>query len=415
MRSTGDQFIRLTCLGVMSVLMACGGSGQSYSPPPPPPVAGSVTLSVTRVFPALSFSMPIGAMQAPGDASRWFIVEQGGRVRVFANQSGAASASDFIDLSARVTCCGEAGLLGLAFHPRYPVNPRAYLSYTTTVGGQLVSRLAEYRSADGGVTLDPSSERVLMEINQPESNHNGGHIVFGPDGYLYFGLGDGGGAGDAHGAIGNGQDLNTLLGKMLRIDVDSAVMPYGIPADNPYVTDAACGNTGGTGNAPCAEIYAWGLRNPWQFSFDTQGGALWIGDVGQDLWEEVDRISAPANLGWRCREGAHSYNANCGSGTGLTDPVAEYPHAPDEAITGGFVYRGSMNPALVGHYVCADYVSGHLFDFAASGSSASTLRMVSSGLSNINPSAFGEDVTGELYLVDYSGGGFYRLTATAGM
>jgi glucose/arabinose dehydrogenase len=279
----------------------------------------------------------------------------------------------------------------------------------------LVSRLAEYRSADGGVTLDPSSERVLMQINQPESNHNGGHILFGPDGYLYFGLGDGGGAGDEHGAIGNGQDLNTLLGKMLRIDVDAPVMPYGIPADNPYLTHAACGNTGGTGSAPCAEIYAWGLRNPWQFSFDTQGGALWIGDVGQNLWEEVDRIGAPANLGWRCREGAHTYNSNCGSATGLTDPVAEYPHNPDEAITGGFVYRGSMYPALAGQYVCADYVSGRLFHFAASTSSTSTLSMVSSGLSNINPSALGEDVTGELYLVDYSGGGVYQLTVMGGM
>jgi glucose/arabinose dehydrogenase len=381
----------------------------------PPPAVAPVTLSVTRVFPALSFIMPVGAMQAPGDASRWFVVEQGGRVRVFANQSGAASTSDFIDLSARVTCCGETGLLGLAFHPDYPANPRVYLSYTATVGGQLVSRLAEFRTADGGATLDPSSERLLMQINQPQSNHNGGHVLFGPDGYLYFGLGDGGGAGDPHGAIGNGQDLTTLLGKMLRIDVDSTVIPYGIPADNPYVTHAACGNSGGSGSAPCAEIYAWGLRNPWQFSFDSQGGALWIGDVGQDLWEEVDRISGPANLGWRCREGAHPYNANCGTGAGLTDPVAEYPHGPDESITGGFVYRGSRNPALAGHYVCADYVSGRLFDFAASTSSTSTLRMVSSGLSNVSPSAFGQDLNGELYLVDYSGGGFYQLAVTGGM
>jgi glucose/arabinose dehydrogenase len=229
-----------------------------------------------------------------------------------------------------------------------------------------------------------------------------------------LGLGDGGGAGDAHNATGNGQNLNTLLGKMLRIDVDSPVMPYGIPADNPYASQPPCGNTKGSGNAPCAEIYAWGLRNPWQFSFDTQGGALWIGDVGQDLWEEVDRISAPANLGWRCREGAHAYNANCGSGTALTDPVAEYPHVPDESITGGFVYRGSMYPALVGEYVCADYVSGRLFHFAATTTSTSTLRMVSSGTTGINPSAFAQGVTGELYLLDYSGGGIYQLSATGG-
>ena len=149
-----------------------------------------VTLGVTRVFPALTFSMPVGAVQAPGDASRWFIIEQAGKVRVFANQAGAASTSDFIDVTARVTCCGETGLLGLAFHPGFPADPRAYLSYTTAVGGQLVSRLTEYRSTDGGATLDPSTERVLLQINQPQKNHNGGHVVFGADGYLYFGLGE---------------------------------------------------------------------------------------------------------------------------------------------------------------------------------------------------------------------------------
>ncbi len=414
MRSAVVKFLGLTSASAMLALLACGGGSQS-SPPPPPPVFGPVTLTVTRVFPALNFNTPVGALQAPGDASRWFIVEQEGRVRVFANQPGTASTSNFVDLTARVTCCGETGLLGLAFHPGFPADPRVYLSYTTTVGGQLVSRLAEFRSTDGGATLDSSSERVLMQVNQPETNHNGGHVVFGPDGYLYFGLGDGGGAGDAHGTIGNGQDLNTLLGKMLRIDVDSTITPYGIPAGNPYAGDALCGNTGGSGSAPCAEIYAWGLRNPWQFSFDSQGGALWIADVGQDLWEEVDRISAPANLGWRCREGAHAYNANCGPGTGLTDPVAEYPHNPDESITGGFVYRGSVNPAIAGQYVCADYISGRLFHFPADASSASTLEMASSGLSNINPSAFGEDVSDELYLVDYTGGGFYQLTVLGGM
>ena len=417
MRIAIGRIIGLTSAGAMLALLACGGGSQTAAPPPtptPPPVVTPVTLGITRVFPALRFTMPVGALQAPGDARRWFIVEQGGTVRVFANQPDAASTSAFIDLTSRVTCCGETGLLGLAFHPLFPSDPRAYLSYTTTVGGQLVSRLAEYRSADGGATLDPASARVLMEINQPEKNHNGGHVVFGPDGYLYYGLGDGGGAGDAHGTIGNGQDLNTLLGKMLRIDVDSSVMPYGIPADNPYATDAACGNTGGAGSAPCAEIYAWGLRNPWQFSFDSQGGALWIGDVGQDLWEEVDRISAPANLGWRCREGAHAYNGNCGSATSFTDPVAEYPHGPDESITGGFVYRGSMYPAIAGHYVCADYVSGRLFQFPADTPATSTLEMTSSGLSNINPSSFGQDADGELYLVDYTNGGFYQLTAAGG-
>jgi glucose/arabinose dehydrogenase len=415
------SFISLTGFIAMLAVLSCGGGGGNSqapttptTPTPPPVVATPVTLGVTRVFPSLSFSMPVGALQAPGDASRWFVIEQAGKVRVFANQGSSATTSDFIDVGARVTCCGETGLLGMAFHPGFPADPRAYLSYTTTVGGQLVSRLAEFSSADGGLTLDPSSERVLMQINQPQKNHNGGHVVFGADGFLYFGLGDGGSAGDPHGTIGNGQDLTTLLGKMLRIDVDSTVQPYGIPADNPYVTDAACGNTGGTGSAPCAEIYAWGLRNPWQFSFDSQGGALWIADVGQDLWEEVDRITSPANLGWRCLEGAHPYNADCGSASDFTNPVAEYPHDPDESITGGFVYRGSTYPMIAGEYVCADYVSGRLFHFPADTSATSTLEMTSSGLSNINPSAFAQDTTGELYLLDYTAGGMYHLTAAGG-
>ncbi len=395
----------------MLLQSACGGGGGSSLVNPPPP---TLTLGVTRAFAALSFSMPVGALQAPGDAGRWFVVEQAGHIRVFANQPATASSSDFLDISGRVTCCGETGLLGLAFHPDFPTDTRAYVSYTATTGGQLVSRLAEFRTNDGGATLDPSSEVILLQVNQPEANHNGGHVLFGPDGFLYLGLGDGGGGGDMHGAIGNGQDLNTLLGKMLRIDVDpvnAGVLPYAIPPGNPYAAgNVRCGASDGTGSAPCAEIYAWGLRNPWQYSFDRNGGALWIGDVGQDLWEEVDRISAPANLGWRCREGAHGYNSTCGSGAMLTDPVAEYPHSPDEAITGGFVYRGSQFPALAGQYVCGDYVSGHLFHFDAATSAAATLTMTSSGNSGINPSAFAEDANGELYLLDYSGGGFYQLT-----
>lgn len=392
-------------------LAACGGSGDGSGGAPPPPPS-RLTLGVTRVFPALSFSAPVGALQAPGDASRWFVIEQAGRVRVFANQAGASVASDFLDIRARVSWGGETGLLGMAFAAQFPADPRVYLSYTAIEGAQLVSRLAEFRSADGGQTLDPASETILLRVNQPEANHNGGNILFGPDGFLYLGLGDGGGAGDAHGTIGNGQELKTLLGKLLRIDVNSGATPYAIPADNPYAGNARCGD-GGSGLAPCAEIYAWGLRNPWRYSFDRSGGALWIADVGQDAWEEVDRISAPANLGWRCREGAHPYNASCGSGTGLTEPIAEYAHNPDESITGGYVYRGSRNPAILGQYVFADFISGRLFHIDAAAAANSTLRVTRGDASGIAPAAFAEDVNGELYLVDY-GGGLYQLTAHAG-
>ena len=404
---------------VVLLQSACGGGYTGSSPPPttpPPPPTSNITLSVTRAFASLpAFDMPVGAYQAPGDSARWFVVEQSGHIKVFQNQSGASTAADFLDISGRVTCCGELGLLGVAFHPDFPNDPRVYVSYTTTVGAQLVSRLSEFRTADNGVTLDAASETVMLQVNQPETNHKGGHVVFGPDGMLYLGFGDGGGGGDMHGTIGNGQDLMTLLGKMLRIDVGAVGDAYAIPSGNPYAANAKCGAaTGpGTGTAPCAEIYAYGLRNPWQYSFDSSTGALWIGDVGQSAWEEIDRISAPANLGWRCREGAHAYNASCGPAADLVDPVAEYPHNPEIAVTGGFVYRGSAYPDLVGQYVCADYGSGKLFHFDAATSASSTLEMTGSGSSGINPSAFAQGMDGELLLLDYGSGAIYALVATS--
>lgn len=368
---------------------------------------------MNRLFPVLKFVSPVGALQAPGDSSRWFVIEQAGHIKVIANQPSTNAASDFLDLCGRVTSGGETGLLGAAFHPQFPSNPRVYVSYTALEGTQLVSRLSEFQSRDNGLTLDPASEVILLHVIQPEANHNGGHVLLGPDRFLYLGLGDGGGAGDAHGTIGNGQDLNTLLGKILRIDINNGT-PYAIPADNPNHGSAACGAgpaAVGTGTAPCAEIYAWGLRNPWQFSFDRQGGALWIADVGQDLWEEVDRITSPANLGWRCREGAHAFNLTCGSAPGpLVDPVAEYPHNPDESITGGFVYRGAKFPKMVGRYVFADFISGHLFNMDAGTSGSSTLTVKSSIASGISPVSFAEDASGEILVVDYAGGGLYELS-----
>ncbi|HEV7432536.1 MAG TPA: PQQ-dependent sugar dehydrogenase [Steroidobacteraceae bacterium] len=393
----------LAVAGLAVCLGGCGGGGSGS----PPPTIGAVTLGVMRVYPGLSFDAPVGALQAPGDSSRWFVIEQAGRVRVFANQANTSVATEFVDLRARVASGGETGLLGMAFHPRFPVDPRVYVSYTAVENAQLVSRLAQFQSRDGGLTLDPASEVILLRVNQPESNHNGGQVLFGPDGFLYMGLGDGGGAGDAHGSIGNGQDPNTLLGKLLRIDVDSGGTPYAIPTGNPNAGNALC-SAGGAGAAACAEIYAWGLRNPWRFSFDRSGGALWIGDVGQNTWEEVDRISAPANLGWRCREGAHPFNSSCGPGTGLTEPVAEYAHNPDDSITGGFVYRGNEFPELLGQYVCGDFVSGRLFHFDAATATGSTLELSSGDASGLAPSAFAQDLGGELYVVDYNGG-LYQL------
>jgi glucose/arabinose dehydrogenase len=385
--------------------------GSSLDPP------GTVALAVTRVYPNLTFTAPVNLVHPPGDATRWFVVEQAGHVREFANNASttAASVTDFADLTDRVTAGGELGLLDIAFPPGFPTDARVFAWYTATVGGQLVSHLSSFRLTTGNATVDRSTETVLITVNQPESNHKGGHLAFGPDGYLYLGLGDGGGSGDMHGTIGNAQNVNTLLGKLIRIDVNSATQPYGIPANNPYVANVYC-NANGSGTAPCPEIYALGLRNPWRYSFDSVDGSLWIGDVGQDLWEEVDHVAQPAgafaafNFGWRCREGAHDYNTVCGSPTGLIEPVADYSHSVGTVITGGYVYRGTAIPALVGRYIFADSGSGKLWNIA--GNTTATLQVNGGGLATgLALVSFAEGVNKEIYGVDYGSGNLYQITA----
>jgi glucose/arabinose dehydrogenase len=397
-------------------LAACGGgsgsggggsnNGGGVQPPATPP-----TLAVARVFAALSFTAPVALLQAPNDASRWYLVQQGGLVRRFDNVANAGSTSTWLDLTGVVTAGGETGLLGMAFHPNFPADPRVFVYYTATVGMQLVSRLVSFQTGNGGLNVIAGSESVLLQVNQPESNHNGGQVVFGADGFLYLGLGDGGGSGDQHGVFGNGQNTQTLLGKILRIDVNAAQAPYGVPAGNPFAANARC-NLTGAGTAPCPEIYTLGLRNPWRFSFDRDTGNLWIGDVGQNTWEEVDRIGAPGvNLGWRCREGAHDYNTACGGASALTEPVAEYGHGTGISVIGGFVYRGTAYSALRGWYVCGD-LNGSLFLLSATtpaGSVQTLTRALSTGFSI---TSFGEGNDRELYLLDAAGGGIYHVTAS---
>lgn len=381
---------------------------------PSRPVAGTggASLSVQRAFPNLSFGSLSGAFQAPGDSSRWFVTELDGHIRTFANSSGATQAGVFLDISSRVISGGELGLFGLAFHPDYPGDSRVFVSYTTYLNGFLQSRISQFRSTDKGVTLDPTTETVLVSVNQPANNHNGGFLAFGPDRNLYFGLGDGGNGGDQWGTIGNGQNTQTLLGKILRIDVSgsSGVVPYRIPASNPFAGHSAC-NLSGIGSGDCPEIFAWGLRNPWKGSFDRQTGQLWIGDVGQSTWEEADRVNLGGNFGWRCREGASVFNSKCGPGQNLIDPVVQFANAGGSSITGGYVYRGSAYPALVGQYVFADFIRG-LFTVNSSATPTVTATNLTP-LAGIYVAAFAEDQSGELLVVDYHGK-LYKLLASGG-
>jgi uncharacterized repeat protein (TIGR03806 family) len=422
-------------------LGACGGGGDSNPPPgspppapPPPPATGldarpanasclageapgsSVSVAVQRVFPKLSFTQPIALLQSPDDASRWYVVQKTGQVRVFDNANDAASARTFIDISARLnsnpgSSNDERGLLGMAFHPDYPDDPRIYLFYTgthATLG--LVDRVSEFRTTDAGETAAPGSELVLLEVDDPESNHNGGNIAFGPDGFLYIGIGDGGGGNDQHGDTGNGQLLTTLLGKMLRLDVadSTEATPYAIPPSNPFASNPRC--TGGRGDASCPEIFAYGFRNPWRWSFDRGGShELWLNDVGQSALEEVDRVTPGGNYGWRCFEGTNDTGMACGSHeSDAIAPVAQYGRSAGFSTTGGFVYRGSAIPNLQGRYVFGDFGTGNLWHIARDTAPTRTLTGADALSTGLQISSFGQDADGELYVV-HLGGTLHKL------
>jgi glucose/arabinose dehydrogenase len=284
----------------------------------------------------------------------------------------------------------------LAFHPNFSTNRKFYVNYTRRVAGQLQTIVAEYQASTANPNqADTSSARILLTINQPFDNHNGGQLAFGPDGFLYIGVGDGGSGGDPN---NNGQNKTVLLGKLLRIDVNStsAGKQYAIPPGNPFAS--------GVGGAP--EIFAYGFRNPWRFSFDSS--RLFVADVGQDAFEEIDLVESGKNYGWRVMEGTHCFNpaSNCDQ-TGLTLPIFDYPHSDGESVTGGFVYRGSAIPALVGTYVFADFISGNIWLLNESGSTWTRTLAIASGR---GVSSFGRDDSGEIYVVDYSGS-ILRLVA----
>lgn len=366
-------------------------------------LAGQVSL--VSAFPSLTFTAPIVLTQAPGDNSRWYVGEKAGKIIAFDNNPAATSKQTFLDLTGtgRVDATpGEGGLLGIAFHPNYAQNRYVYLSYTGRKNGQLTSFIARYTSLDNGATLSSGTEQIILELTQPYDNHNGGNIAFGPDGYLYAGFGDGGGAWDPN---QTSQNPNTLLGKMIRIDVNGG-SPYSIPPSNPYAV---------AGGRP--EIYALGFRNPWRWSFDRGTAELWAGDVGEGTNEEIDRVELGKNYGWSIREGNQCFNRSNG-GTyatgcqtaGLTDPVFQYTHTGGRcSITGGARYRGSAITAMSGRYVYGDYCTGEIWALNTSNVTAELLVGPGQTIST-----FAEDQGGEIYVANVATGKIHKLAPSSG-
>ncbi|MHB1323340.1 MAG: PQQ-dependent sugar dehydrogenase [Coriobacteriia bacterium] len=344
---------------------------------------------------ATGFDQPLFATGAGDGSGRLFVVEKGGRVWVL--RDGTRDPEPFLDVSGRVSRGSEQGLLGLAFPPDFVRSQVCYVNYTDRDGTSVISRFRV-----SGDAAEAASEQVLLTVEQPFANHNGGMLAFGPDGYLYVGFGDGGSGGDPQ---GNGQDLGALLGKMLRLDVsDTSSAGYAVPEDNPFVTEP--------GVRP--EIWAFGLRNPWRYSFDRETGDLWIGDVGQNAWEEIDFQPADSeggeNYGWNLYEGAHTYpgGEEAPSVEGFTMPLVEYDRDAGKSVTGGYVYRGNEQEPLWGTYFYADFVDGRIWGLQRDrGGAAETRLLIDTGM---RVSSFGEDDRGELYVIDFAGG-LHRVVA----
>jgi glucose/arabinose dehydrogenase len=370
----------------LSFNMSCAQENSNPSP------ASNGNLEIIEAFPSLSFERPVDFQHAGDDSKRLFVVEQRGVISVFQNDSKTAEKSEFLEIEAKVDDSGnEEGLLGLAFHPDFKNNGYFYVNYTASSPNRTVISRFKVSSSNPN-QADPSSELILLEFEQPYSNHNGGQIAFGPDGNLYIAVGDGGNGGDPK---GNGQNRNTLLGTILRIDVNkpNGSKNYSIPSDNPFANSS---------NGFQKEIYAYGLRNPWRLSFDSETGELWVGDVGQNKYEEIDIIKNGGNYGWNTMEGFHCYNSSNCNQEGLELPVWEYDRSRgDISITGGYVYRGSAIQQLKGLYIYADYVSGRVWSLDAS----SPTNPVNTELFDMDfaISSFGVDENQELYLCGFDG------------
>ena len=420
---------RICCFGcLVFAIIFCGGLGAQPLP----------KVKLRPVFPALTnLEHPVWMSEAPDGSGRFFIVDQVGLIVIAGKGSDGSQAAEFLNITNREpNSAYEEGLLSIAFHPDFKSNGLFYIYYSqansnyiqtnaNNVQQQFFPRrsvVSEFKvSAADTNRADLKSERILLEIPEPFANHKGGELAFGPDGYLYLGLGDGGLATDP---FNNAQNSAALLGKFLRLDIntratiqrgkDTITLPYGIPSDNPFVGEPDMGGLGAR-----HEIYALGLRNPWRYSFDRQTGQLWAGDVGQDLWEEVDIIVKGGNYGWNLREGAHHFKP-APPGAQYIDPVIEYPHKPEllkestfsshaigACIIGGYVYRGAKYPALQGIYLYADYALGTIFGLRNVDGKVTDYATLLEQPKNIT--SFAEDADGELYVLTYDSH-FYSIT-----
>jgi hypothetical protein len=364
------------------LLVSCHGGGQGASAPP------ATSIVLTQV--AAGFTSPVAITNAGDGSGRLFVVEQGGAVRIVRN--GAVETRPFLNISSQVTAGGEQGLLGLAFPPGFSTRQSFYVNYINRngVGNTVIARIAVGGDPD---LAEPSSRQELLTIVQPFANHNGGQLAFGPDSFLYVGSGDGGSGGDPQ---GNGQNAASLLGKILRLDVLSGEFPYAVPAGNPFNT----------------EVWAYGLRNPWRFSFDRQSGDLFLADVGQSEREEINfqpaGSGAGSNYGWNIMEGSLCFLIPSCSSAGLVLPVAEYDHSSgDCSVTGGYMYRGGT-ASLRGTYLYGDFCSGRIWGLRHNGIAWENRLLLDSTLLI---STFGEDEGGELYVADYATGAIFRITA----
>ncbi len=385
-------------LGLVAAISLLAYLGLCLPPAQASAQGGAEWPQIYLIQPMDGLDRPVHIGHANDGGARLFVVEQSGRIRII--KDGVLLSTPFLDISGRVSCCGERGLLSVAFPPGYASKGYFYVDYTDTAGDTVVAR---YHLTANPDVADPSSEEIVLTIDQPYSNHNGGQLAFGPDGYLYIGMGDGGSGGDPH---NHAQNPNSLLGKLLRIDVETGnPLTYTIPATNPYTQTAGYRR----------EIWALGLRNPWRFSFDRQTGDLYIADVGQSRREEVDFQPAAGaggeNYGWRILEGSLCYNpsSGCVPPVGYSAPVAEYDHSQGCSITGGMVYRGSLDQGMQGIYFYGDYCSGRIWGLKHDGTAWQTALLLDTDLAI---TTFGEDESGNLYVADYWNGRLYMLAET---